>query len=203
MVFPDLRLCLLFTPALCRRDPWLTLDAALCCGVDLVQWRVKHADPDGLHECLRRCRAAAVPVIVNDDVRLAVQTSADGAHVGQDDMPAEQARRLLGARWLGVSTHDTAQIRAAARADADYLGFGPCFPTTTKGYATGQPQTAVTDAVRAASDCSLPLFAIGGITPANLPQLQDLGVRRIAVSAAILQADDAAGAARRLRALLR
>lgn len=202
MPFPDLRLCLLFTPGLCRQDPWLTLDRALRGGVDLVQWRVKHADPDGLAECLRRCRAASVPVIVNDDVQLAVQSSAAGAHVGQDDMPAEQARRLLGERWLGVSTHDPAQIRAAATAGADYLGFGPCFPTTTKGYARGQPQRAVTDAVRTAGDCQLPLFAIGGITPENLPRLLALGIRRIAVTAAILQADDPAEAARRLRSLL-
>jgi len=202
MRFPDLRLCLLFTPALCRRDPWLTLDAALRSGVDLVQWRVKHRDAGGVAECLRRCRAASVPVIVNDDVLLAVESGAEGAHVGHEDMPLAEARALLGDRWLGASTHDTAQIRAAAAAGADYVGFGPCFPTETKGYSRGQPQTAVTDAVRAASDSGLPLFAIGGITPANLPPLLALGVRRIAISAAILQADDTAAAAQQLRALL-
>src|SRR5689334_2839415 len=174
MAFPDLRLCLLFTPALCRRDPWRTLARALRGGVDLVQWRVKHRDVDGLAQCLHVCRAAGVPVIVNDDVQLAVDHQADGAHVGEEDMPAVEARALLGGRWLGVSTHDPAQIRAAAAAGADYIGFGPCHPTATKGYTEGQRPDAVAAAIRTAAEHDLPLFAIGGINAGNLPQLQQL-----------------------------
>jgi thiamine-phosphate pyrophosphorylase len=202
MAFPDLRLCLLFTPGLCRRDPWHTLAAALRGGVDLVQWRVKHREVDGLAQCLDVCRAVGVPVIVNDHVELAVERNASGAHVGDQDLPVAAARTLLGGRWLGASTHDAAQIRAAAAAGADYVGFGPCFPTATKGYTEGQPAAAVAEAVAVADQCGLPLFAIGGITAGNLPQLQSLGVRRIAVSAAILQVDDPTAAARALRALL-
>lgn len=190
MAFPDSRLYLLFTPALCVGDPRRTLEQALAAGVDLVQWRVAAPDADGLQRCREICSARSVPVLVNDDVMLAVRSRAHGAHVGADDMPAAAARRLLGDRWLGVSTHDLAQIRAAVDSGADYIGFGPCFPTATKGYAEGQPDAAIAAAVAAATAAALPLFAIGGITADNLPRLRRLGVQRIAVSAAILQAAD-------------
>jgi thiamine-phosphate pyrophosphorylase len=187
------RLCLLFTPSLCAGEPWATLRAALRGGVDLVQWRVKEPDPQGLRRCLQACRRARVPLIVNDDVMAALRAGADGAHVGQDDMPAGAARRLLGKLVLGVSTHDTAQIGSAIADGADYLGFGPCFPTATKGYAQGQGRDAIAAAVAASS---VPLFAIGGITPDNLRQLLVLGVRAVAVSASILAAGDPEAVAR-------
>ena len=129
-----------------------------------------------------------------------VEIGAAGAHVGQDDLPAGEARGILGpARALGVSTHDLPQIRAAEAAGADHIGFGPCFATVTKGYAKGLPRTAVETAV---TSTELPLFAIGGITADNLPALLDLGVRRIAVSSAVLEARDPERAARQLRELL-
>lgn len=196
MQFPDLRLQLLFTPALCAGDPRATLTAALAGGVDVVQWRVKEPDDEGFRRCREICREHGVPVIVNDDVMLAVRGRADGAHIGQDDMPPEVARRLLAGQWLGISTHDLAQIRAAVHAEAQYVGFGPCHPTATKGYTDGLPPSLIEEAV---ATCPLPLFAIGGITVDNLVPLRRLGVRRIAVSGAILRAADPQGAARALR----
>jgi thiamine-phosphate pyrophosphorylase len=109
------------------------------------------------------------------------------------------ARRLLEHRWLGISTHDSAQIETAVRDGADYVGFGPCFPTATKGYESGLPAAAIE---AAAASCPLPLFAIGGINAATLPELRPLGIRRIAVSSAILAADDPAAAAAELRSQL-
>ena len=200
---PELgRLHLLFTPSLCHGAADATLAAAIDGGVDVVQWRSKQPDPDGLARCLALCRERGVPLIVNDDVMLAVRVRAAGAHVGQDDVPAEAARKLLGSRWLGVSTHDVAQIRAAAAAGADYVGFGPCHPTPTKGYTLGKTRDEVAAAVAAAAALRLPLFAIGGITAGNLPALLGLGVERIAVSAAVLAADDPRDAAAALRAWL-
>jgi thiamine-phosphate pyrophosphorylase len=199
MSLPDRRLYLLFTPELCAGDPWDTLAAALEGGVDLVQWRVEEADRAGFQRCREVCRAAGVPVVINNDVMLAVRCGATGAHVGQTDMPADAARKLLQGAWLGVSTHDVAQIRAAAAAGADYVGFGPCFATETKGYATGKLPAETEAAVEAASAAKLPLFAIGGITVQNLPGLRGLGVNRIAVSGAILKSDDPRAAARALR----
>ncbi|MBK8979286.1 MAG: thiamine phosphate synthase [Planctomycetes bacterium] len=195
------RLYLLFTPAACSGDPWWTLREALRGGVDLVQWRVKQRDPAGLRRALALCTEAGVPVIVNDDVELAVAAGAAGAHVGQGDLPAAAARALLGPdRWLGVSTHSTAEIDAARAAGADHLGFGPLFPTATKGYTEGQPPGALREAVVRATP--LPVFAIGGISPATVARVVAEGCRRIAVSAALLQATDPAGVARALRAAL-
>ena len=196
------RLYLLFTPELCRLDAWRTLAQALDGGIDVVQWRSKVEDRQGFSRCRDLCRERRVPLIVNDDVMLALRGRADGAHVGQQDLPAHAARRLLGELVLGVSTHDTAQIEAAAAAGADYIGFGPCHRTATKGYDTGQTPEQVEAAVAAAATARLPLFAIGGITPQNLPQLRLLGVDRIAVSAHVLQSDDPRAAAAALRAML-
>lgn len=205
MLLPERSLYLLFTPELCTDDPWDTLARALAGGVDLVQWRAEQGTHDDFHRCRRACRDANVPVIVNDDVMLAVHGHAAGAHVGQDDIPADAARRLLDQdlttrRILGVSTHDPGQITRAIAAGADYVGFGPCYPTATKGYAEGLPAAAVAAACEAAGET--PLFAIGGITAANLPALRGRGVDRIAVSSAILASDDPRAAAAELRQLL-
>lgn len=196
------RLYLLFTPELCRLEPWTALAAALDHGVDLVQWRSKTPDRAGFERTRAVCLSHRVPLVVNDDVPLAVQSHAAGAHVGQDDLPAPAARRLLARGWLGVSTHDVAQIDAAAAAGADYVGFGPCFPTATKGYTEGQPQPAIAAAVAAAQRHRLPLFAIGGITTERMALLRGAGVARIAVSSAILAAEDPGAATAKLRAAL-
>jgi thiamine-phosphate diphosphorylase len=197
--FPH-RLCLLFTPAACRLDPWHTLERALAGGVDLVQWRVKEDARAGSARCRAICTAFGVPMIVNDDVALAVALDAAGAHVGQDDLPAASARRLLGpGRLLGVSTHDHDQIAAAVAAGADYVGFGPCYPTATKGYRTGLGASAAGAAARQAS---VPVLAIGGIEVARVAELRRAGCGRIAVARAILAAAEPEQAARALRAAL-
>jgi thiamine-phosphate pyrophosphorylase len=191
------RLYLLFTPTLCRGEPWHTLGAALAGGVDLVQWRVKAPDPDGLDRCLAACRRAGVPVIVNDDPVAAVEHGAAGAHVGQTDIAASEARRVLGPRrWLGVSTHDLIQLAAAEEAGADYVGFGPCFPTATKSYGAGLGAAALGAALTRAR---VPVFAIGGVDASNLAELTAVGCTRVAVSRAILDAGDPRRAAAELR----
>ena len=195
-------LYLLFTPDLCRGDAFDTLAQAIEGGVDLVQWRSKRPDRQGFDRCRSICRARHVPLIVNDDVALALRADAAGAHVGQDDMAADAARKLMFGRWLGVSTHDLKQIKAAAAARADYVGFGPCHATATKGYEQGVGDEAIEAAVEACAGHGLPMFAIGGVTPANLPRLCSLGVRRIAVASHVLQHDDPRSAARELRRLL-
>lgn len=201
MLLLERSLYLCFTPGACRHDPWQTLVAALAAGVDLVQWRVTGGAAADFERCRAICERAGVPLIVNDDVMLAVRSGSAGAHVGQGDMPARAARELLGGALLGVSTHDAVQIAAAIAAGADYLGFGPCFPTATKGYDTGQHPDDIAAAVEQARP--LPVFAIGGITAANLPQLRALGVDRIAVSSAVLASHDPGAATAALRELLR
>ena len=195
----DCRLYLLFTPELCARDPWGTLAAALAGGADLVQWRVATEDRGGFDRCREMCRNAGVPLIVNDDVMLAVRGRAQGAHVGQTDMAADAARKLLADKWLGVSTHSPEQIAAAAAAGADYVGYGPCHPTSTKGYTESKPPADLEAAIAAAAARHLPLFAIGGITPDNLPALRATGIDRIAVCGSILGSDDPLRTTRALR----
>ena len=192
------RMYLLFTPELCRHDPFATLDAALAAGIDLVQWRSKKPDRDGFERTRAICRNHKVPLIVNDDVMLALRSEVAGSHVGQDDMPADAARKLMFGRLLGVSTHNIAQIQAAADAKANYIGFGPCYPSTTKGYDEGVGMAAVAAAVEKCHELGLPMYAIGGITKANLPELYAQGVRRVAVSSYVLQHEDPALAVQEL-----
>ena len=195
----DRRLYLLFTPELCRHDPDETLEAALAAGVDLVQWRCKRPNRDAFERARDRCNARRVPMIVNDDVMLALRSESYGAHVGQEDMPADAARKLMFGRLLGVSTHDLDQIRAAHTARADYVGFGPCHATATKGYEAGLPDDEIAAAAGLCAELRLPMFAIGGIAPTNLGRLAMLGVDRIAVSGFVLTHADPAAAVRELR----
>lgn len=188
----------MFSPQLCRTDPFASLEAALGAGVDLVQWRSKTPDRHGFERVRVICREHKVPLIVNDDVMLALRGETAGAHVGQDDMPADAARKLMFCRLLGVSTHDEAQIRAAAKTTANYVGFGPCYPTMTKDYSEGVGLPAVEAAAETCHELALPMFAVGGITPQNLPALYAHGVRRIAVSSYILEHEDPALAVREL-----
>ncbi|MEI6130944.1 MAG: thiamine phosphate synthase [Planctomycetota bacterium] len=193
------RLYLLFTPQLCTADPWQTLKAAIRGGVDLVQWRSKTPDDAGFRRCRDLCASYEVPLIVNDDVMLAVRGRANGAHIGDDDMPPDAARRIMPRGLLGISTHSLAQLHEATNAGADYVGFGPCFPTATKEYATGLAPDLIEAAVAASK---VPLFAIGGICLDNLRSLQFLGVNNIAVCSTILRADDPGTVAAKLRNFL-
>ena len=113
-------------------------------------------DPAGIARCLYICRAHGVPVLVNDHVDVAVQLGADGAHVGQGDMPAKKARSKLAGRILGVSTHNVEQLEAAVADLADYVGFGPCFATETKGYQEGLPREQIAAAATASQVPSTP-----------------------------------------------
>ena len=199
----SLRLNLLFTPALCRTAPWRTLEAAIEGGVDLVQWRVKDGrDPEGARRALEICRRLHVPFLVNDDVELAVTIDADGAHVGQGDMPAARARERLGPdRLLGVSTHRKAEATQARDDGADYIGFGPMYPTQTKGYDHAQPPGSLRAQQQVVDP--LPVFAIGGLTSERLATcVEREGLRRVAVSSAILGSDNAHEAAGAMRGIL-
>lgn len=200
-MFDGRHLYLLFTPSLCPRDPWDTLEAALRGGVDLVQWRTPgETDRDGAARCVEHCSAHDVPVVINDDVELAVELSAFGTHVGQGDTPPTEARRMLrDEQCLGVSTHSLEELDRALRDGADHVGFGPMFATTTKGYAEGQPEGALRQILARAS---VPVFPIGGITLGGLPRLRSEGTDRAAVSSAILTAADPQSAAAEIRAAL-
>lgn len=147
------------------------------------------------------CREHGVVFIVNDDPQLAVEVGADGVHVGQDDVAAEEARRIVGPeRIVGLSTHNRRQVIDAQTRPVDYIGFGPVFATTTKDAGAPLGPAQVRWAVR---HSALPVVAIGGIDHGNLPSLIAVGVRLVAVISAIVGAEDVAAAARAMTISLR
>ena len=211
----DARVMLVFTPQLTgARDPLAVLETLLPF-VDIIQVRPKDlGDPAGAPTDAAQARDLSravldlvwaseheVPVMVNDRVDVAVLLANEGlagVHLGQNDLPWEDARAQLGPDPLiGLSTHDPLQVARALEAEVDYLGFGPVFPTETKGYTEGVSPEAAWVASQAST---VPVFPIGGIHLGNAQELTDIS--RAAVGSAILSADDPAAAARSLRELL-
>ena len=178
-----------------------TLEAALRGGVDIVQVRSKESTSRELLALARAVKGAVAGralVIVNDRADIAVMAEADGVHLGQQDIPLGAARWIVGPdRLVGAATHSLAQAIEAQNAGADYLGFGPIFPSATKGYAAGLGEKAF---IPLRKKVKVPLFLVGGITPERLRRIPGAG--RIAASSAILSARDPAAVVRHLRRLL-
>lgn len=174
---------------------------AIAGGVDALQIRDKHASDEQLVAGLRAlrplCDATGTLLILNDRPDLAVAGGADGVHVGQDDMPVAEARRIVGEeRLIGLSTHSPEQADAAVASGADHFGVGPVFATPIKADADAVGTELVANAAR----LPLPSVAIGGIEAANVRSVLDAGAQRIAVVRAITEADDPQAAAALLRA---
>jgi thiamine-phosphate pyrophosphorylase len=189
-------------------------DAALAGGVDIIQLRDKGSAGEKQFGALEaRGELAALEVLadaarrhgalvaVNDRADIARAAGADVLHLGQDDLPLDIARKVIGAGPLiGRSTHDADQVRAAASENVDYFCVGPCWPTPTKPGRTAPGLDLVRTAT--ALDTETPWFAIGGIDLDRLPEVLEAGARRIVVVRAITAADDPAAAARELRSRL-
>ena len=182
------------------RAPSEVARAAVTGGVTAVQWRLKSDAwarfwPEML-AVQALCCEHAVPFLINDRVDVALAVEADGAHVGQDDIPAIAARRLLPGRVLGVSVTDPEQVQAALAAGADYLGVGPVFPTGSKPDAAQAMGLHGVAAIRELTP--VPLVAIGGITAANVRAVRRAGASMVAVVSAICGQSDPEAAARTL-----
>lgn len=163
--------------------------AALAGGAAWLQYRGKeHADPALAAELAAACRDAGTVFIVNDDVELAASVGADGAHLGRDDVPLDQARRVLGpGAIVGVSCYDDLERAARlAGAGADYLAFGSMFASPTKPDAVRCPPDVLTRAQRFGK----PVVAIGGITLENAPALIEAGADLLAVISDLFEAPD-------------
>lgn len=146
----------------------------------------------------RVCDDAGAALIVNDRIDIALAVEADGVHLGQTDLPLEEARRISDDLWIGVSTHDVAQVRAACAGGADYLGFGPLFTTTTKE--RPDPEQGIAG-LRAAVEAAgaTPIVAIGGITAQHAAEIYRAGARGICAISAVNGARDPGDAARQFR----
>jgi len=178
------------------------LRPALAGGVDVFQLRDKGASDSALlataTTARELCREAGALFIVNDRPDLAVAAGADGVHVGQDDVPVEEARAVVGPeRIVGLSTHSPAQVDVAT--GVDYIAVGPVYPTPTK---PGRPPVGLELVRYAAATARVLFFAIGGIDASNVAAVADAGAARVVVVRAIAHADDPAAAARALRAAL-
>jgi thiamine-phosphate pyrophosphorylase len=184
------RLYVLLTGSQCTAALDWTIREAAAGGAQIFQLREKELGDRQLLERARDVRRWTREVgalfIVNDRPDIARLAEADGVHLGQDDMPVKEARRILGPDGLiGVSTHDLDQLRRAILDGSSYVGVGPAFPSRTKSF----EQLAGLDFVRAAlQETSLPAFVIGGVNDETIGALVELGVRRVAVSGAIAEA---------------
>jgi thiamine-phosphate pyrophosphorylase len=148
----------------------------------------------------RICDNAGAALIVNDRVDVALAADADGVHLGQTDLPIAAARRISGDLWIGVSTHDVAQVRAACEAGADYVGFGPVFATATKQDPDPvQGLAGLHAAVAEAGIAGRPVVAIGGIQPAHVASVYAAGAHAICAISAVNAARDPADTARQFR----
>lgn len=179
------------------------VECALKGGATCIQLREKHlSDADFLSEALEMkalCHKYHVPFLINDNVEVAIQSGADGVHVGQSDMQAGNVRALLGKdKIIGVSARTVEQALAAEAAGADYLGVGAVFSTTTKLDAREVPHDelkAICQAVK------IPVVAIGGIKKSNILELSGSGADGVALVSAIFGAEDIEAECKELSAL--
>jgi len=173
------------------------MTVAIAAGVRFFQYRNKSGSRRAVYETSLTLASLAnksgALFFVNDHADIAAAVDADGVHLGQDDLPIENARELLGKKKLiGISTHSREQAVVAETAGADYVGFGPIFATTTKDAGRVQGCAGIT---RIRQAVSIPVIAIGGITRENVRDVIKAGADGVAVISAILSAPDIGRAA--------
>ena len=181
-----------------------TIECALRGGVDMVQLRSKALSDRTLFELGKKIRTLTNRMkklfIVNDRVDLALALHADGVHLGQDDLPMSEARRIVGKdQLIGRSTHNLKQALEAEREGADYIGFGPIFGTPTK---PTYPPIGLGQIAQVMKRVRIPVVCIGGIDRSNVAQVLQAGARRIAVVRAIFAAQDPYRSAAELKGFL-
>jgi thiamine-phosphate pyrophosphorylase len=173
-------------------------EAMVAGGVDLIQLRAKELGSTQIAEIAadlhRLTFKHGVPLIINDHPEVARVVSAEGVHLGQDDMPIAEARQIAGANCMvGKSTHSVDQAIRAFYEGADYIGFGPIFATPTK---PDYPPVGLEEIQKVHDAVRIPIFCIGGIKLDNLPDVLAAGARRVVIVSGLLQARDAAEYAR-------
>jgi thiamine-phosphate pyrophosphorylase len=172
-------------------------------GIQWLQLRAKAMPPRDFLQLARDTRRLTRPrtcrLIVNDRVDIALASGADGVHLGQEDLPLYGARKLIGDRIIGISTHDVEQAKEAEEGGADYIGFGPIFATATKE--TGYSARGLEMLCRVRQAVGIPIVAIGGITEANVKEVWQAGADSAAIISDLLRAADVSEKVRRILAL--
>ena len=164
------------------------IQKAILGGLKFLQYREKNLTPSISYEVAkvqrRIAQEAGVIFIVNDDVSLALAVEADGVHLGQEDLPIREARKILGGQGLiGISTHSVQEALAAEKDGADYIGLGPIYHTTTK---QTRPPLGCGIIREVKEKVRIPIFAIGGINLINLKEVLEAGATGVALISAIL-----------------
>ena len=177
------------------------IEEALQGGVTILQLREKELDEDSFTdeaiEVKSLCRKYGVPLIINDNVDVALKSGADGVHVGIEDMPIDEIRRKAPDSFIiGATCKTVEQAQSAERLGADYMGVGAVFPSPTKKNAVRITREQLKEIC---SSVSIPAVAIGGITLENAGELKDGGMSGIAVVSAVFSADDIQKAASLLK----
>lgn len=174
---------------------------ALDGGVTCVQLREKYMDEDRFTEEAVKlkalCENYGVPLIINDNLNVALRSGADGVHVGQEDMSADEIRKLAGSDFIiGVTAKTIEQAKAAEQAGADYIGVGAVFPSPTK---QGAIRITAEELKEICGSVSIPAVAIGGVSLENMNLLKGMGMNGFAVVSALFAAEDIKVRARSLK----
>lgn len=204
----DLSLYLVLDPDLCGGPLGMVETARIAVGhgATVVQLRAPNWKKRQWLETAAELKAVlapfGVPLVINDHVDVALAVDAEGVHVGQDDMPVDIVRRLIGPqKWLGLSVSSPAELAQAPLAGVDYLGIGPVYPTGTKLDAA--PACGLDGLAGMVMAANLPVVAIGGIHLGNCQPLLQAGAHGVAVVSAICGQDDVAEATRLLQHKIR
>ena len=183
--------------------------AALEGGCRWIQLRMKDAPDEEVIAAARvlrpLCTEAGAVFVLDDRVHLVAETGADGVHLGKNDMPVAEARRILGDKIIGATANTSSDMAAAVEAGADYIGLGPFrFTTTKQGLAPVlglEGYEAIVKGMKS-EDIDIPIVAIGGITASDIPAIMATGVSGIALSGTVLSAPDPSAEMARLLSLL-
>ena len=173
-------------------------------GADCIQLRAKNAEDDKVFaiaaEFVQICKTGSILSIINDRADIAVAAGADGVHLGQNDLPVEQVRKLqLAPLIIGKSTHSLKELEATCKELPTYVSLGPVFPTPTKPNMTAVGLDYVRQGLEKLYNTGIGHVAIGGITPENIAEVLEAGASTIAVCSAVTEAKDPAAACRALK----
>lgn len=169
------------------KDPVEVAKELIDGGANLIQYRDKISPKDEIKKTAERLMGLDSPLIINDYPRIAKEVDALGVHLGQDDMDIKSARKILGNKIIGCSTHNLKQALEAQQDGADYIGIGPVFHTDTK---KGVTPIGLDVLREVAQNIKIPAFAIGGITLYNINSVLSTGINGAAVASAILCSDN-------------
>ena len=177
------------------------IDEAIKGGTTVVQLREKTASTKEFYDLALRVKEITsrygVPLLINDRIDIALAIDSEGVHIGQDDMPADIAREIIGEdKILGVSASTVEEAKKAENDSADYIGSGAVFPTATKDDADSVSKEELKEIV---DSIDIPVVAIGGITVENASSLKDSGIAGFSVVSAIMSAEDPKEASKKLK----